>query len=102
MRDRVEIFRQIGVDNVGVTPADQPVRFLDRIDRATTRPIAISAVLEVRLEDRLQHNLGCGLNHPIPYRRHTPRELHIYPVDLWDRLKSSIRFIPYEDSGSSF
>jgi hypothetical protein len=42
------------------------------------------------------------LNHPIPYRRHTPRELHIYPVDLWDRLKSSIRFIPYEDSGSSF
>ena len=69
MRDRVEIFRQIGVDNVGVAPADQPVRFLDSIDRAAARAIAIGAVLEVRLEDRLQHNLGGGLDHPIPYRR---------------------------------
>ncbi len=52
MRDRVEIFRQIGVNHVGVAPADQPVRFLDRIDRAAARAIAIGVVLEVRLEDR--------------------------------------------------
>jgi hypothetical protein len=47
----------------------------------------------------LQHGL---LDQAVDDARHTPRELHIYPVDLWDRLKSSIRFIPYEDSGSSF
>src|SRR5271165_7213553 len=69
MRDRVEIFRQIGVYHVGVAPADQPVRFLDRIDRAATRAIAIGVVLEVRLEDRLQHDLDGSLNHPIPNRR---------------------------------
>ena len=40
------------------------MRFLDRIDRATTRSIAISTVLEVRLEDRLQYDLGGGLNDP--------------------------------------
>jgi hypothetical protein len=68
MRDRVEIFRQISIDNVGVAPADQPVRFLDRIDRAAPQAIAIGAVLEVRLEDRLEHDLGGGLDHPIPYR----------------------------------
>src|SRR5208337_1000949 len=73
MRDRVEVFRQIGVDNVGIAPAKQPVRFLDGVDRAATRPIAISAVLEVRFEDRLQHNLGGGLDHPIPDRRDAER-----------------------------
>ena len=46
MRDRVEVFRQIGVYDVSVAPADQPVRFLDRIDRAATRTIAIGAVLK--------------------------------------------------------
>ncbi len=68
-----EIFRQIGVYDVGIAPADQPVRFLDRIDRAAARAIAIGVVLEVRLEDRLQHDLGGGLNHPIPNRRDAER-----------------------------
>jgi hypothetical protein len=71
VRDRVEIFRQIGVNNVGVAP--QPVRFLDRIDRAATRSIAISTVLEIRLKERLQHDLCRGLNHPIPDRRDAER-----------------------------
>src|SRR3974390_334927 len=92
MRDRVEIFRQISVDNIGVAPANEPVRFLDRTDRAAARSIAIGAVLEVRLEDRLEHDLGGGLGDPIPYRRHAPTQLHSFPNGLWDRLKSSIRF----------
>jgi hypothetical protein len=95
VRDRVEIFRQVGVDDVGIAPAHQPVRFLDGIDRATTRSIAIGAVLEVRLEDRLQHDLGGGLNYPVPDRRHTPSELHSSPIDLGDRRRSPIPFIPY-------
>ena len=31
MRDRVEVFRQIGVHDIGVAPAEQPVHFLDRV-----------------------------------------------------------------------
>ena len=73
MRNRIEIFRQVGVYNVGVAPADQPVRFLDRIARAAARAIAISGILEVRLEDRFQDELGGGLNHPIPDRRDAER-----------------------------
>ena len=73
MRDRVEIFRHVGVNDIGIAPAHQPLRFLDRIDRAAARSIAIGAVLEVRFEDWLQHDLGGGLNHPIPDRRDAER-----------------------------
>ena len=73
MRDGVEVFRQIGVNHVGVAPAYQPVHFLDGIGPAAAGPIAISAVLEVRLEDRFQHQLGGGLDHPIPDRRDAER-----------------------------
>ena len=75
VRDRVEIFRQISVDDVRVAPADQPVRLLDRIDCAATRSIPISAVLEVRLEDRLQHKLGGSLRHAVPDCRDAERPL---------------------------
>ena len=75
MWNRVEIFRQIGVDNVGIAPADQPVRFLDRIDRAATRAIAVGIVLEIRLENGFQHELGGSLNHPITDRWNAERAL---------------------------
>ena len=61
MRDRVEVFRQIGVNNVGIAPANQPVRFLDGVNRATARSITVSTVLEVRFEDRFEHEFGGGL-----------------------------------------
>ena len=51
------------------------MRFLDCIGRAATRPIAISAVLEVRLEDRLQHDLGGGLDDPAADRGNSERTL---------------------------
>lgn len=47
MRDRVQLFRQIGVNNVRVASAHKPVHFLDCIDRAATRAISISAVLKI-------------------------------------------------------
>ena len=73
VRNRVEVFRQIGVYHVGVAPAHEPVHFLDRVGRTTCGPIAIGTVLEVRLEDRFQNELGGGLNHPIPDRRDAER-----------------------------
>jgi hypothetical protein len=75
VRDRVEVVRQISVYHVGVAPAHEPVHFLDRVGRTTCGPIAISTVLEVRLKDRFQHELGGGLNHPVPDRRDAERAL---------------------------
>ena len=81
----IQVFRQIGVNNVRVAPAHKPVHFLDGIGPAAAGPIAVSAVLKVRLEDRFQHQFGSGLNHPVPDRRHGYFELHIGAVNLWDR-----------------
>src|SRR5262245_32093715 len=49
-----------------MAPADQPVHFLDRVYRSANGAVAVSVVLEVRLEDWFQHELGGGLYHPIP------------------------------------
>jgi hypothetical protein len=103
MRNRVEIFRQISVNHAGVVPANQPVRFLDRVDRAAARAIAIGIVLEARLEVRFQHDLGGGLNHAVPDSRDTewtfaatrPRDRHpphrIRPVRLRDEVLAQAR-----------
>ena len=42
-----------------------PVHFLDCSQRSTTWAIAVSGVLEVGLEDRLEHDLGGGLDDTI-------------------------------------
>src|SRR6266480_1761326 len=42
-----------------MAPADQPVHFLDRIHRSATGAVAVGIVLEVRLEDRFQHEPVC-------------------------------------------
>src|ERR1700730_13191483 len=49
-----------------MAPADQPVHFLARVYRSTNGAVAVGVVLEVRLEDRFQHELGGGLYYPIP------------------------------------
>ena len=76
-----------------VCPAEKPVRFPDGIDRATTWPITIGTVLQARLVYQLQHDLGGGLNHPIPNypdaerafasrleNPHTPHRLRSIPL----------------------
>src|SRR6266568_2379018 len=82
MRDRVEVLRQIGVHDIGVAPAEKPVHFLDRVARSASGTIAIGTVLEVRLEDRFEHELGGSLNHPIPNRRNAERAFSA--PRLWD------------------
>jgi hypothetical protein len=79
-----------------MAPADQPVHFLDRVYRSTNGAVAVGVVLEVRLEDRFQHELGGGLYYPIPDGRHGSFELHIGPVSLWDRPRSPTPFIHFE------
>jgi site-specific DNA recombinase len=87
MRDRVEILRQIGVHHIGEASAQQGVHRLDRVGPAPARPIAVGRRVEIRLEacpragprpdpgDRLQHQLGGGLHHPVPDRRDAERPL---------------------------
>ena len=75
VRNRIEVLGQIGVDHIGVAPADEPVHVLDCIHRPTSGAIAIRVVLEVRLEDRFQHELGGGLDDPIPDGRNAERSL---------------------------
>src|ERR1700730_15887427 len=58
-----------------MAPADQPVHFLDRVYRSTNGAVAVGVVLEVRLEDRFQHELGGGLYYPIPDGRNAERSL---------------------------
>jgi hypothetical protein len=45
------------------------VHLLDRVSPAPPRPVAVGRGIEIRLEDRLQHQLGGSLNHPVPDRR---------------------------------
>ena len=73
MRDRVEILRQIGVHHVRMPRQEMPVHSADRIARAPLGAVAMGAVLEIRLEDRLQHQFGGGLRHPVPNRGNAER-----------------------------
>lgn len=52
-----------------------PVHVLDCVYRPASGTIAVRIVLEVGLEDRFQHKLGGGLNHPIPDRWNAERSL---------------------------
>jgi hypothetical protein len=49
MRDRVEVFRQIGIHHLGVASAEQDVHRLDRIGPAPPRPVAMGRRVEIRL-----------------------------------------------------
>ena len=75
VRNRVETLRQVGVHDIGVALPDQPVSRLDRVARASFGPVSVPAVLEVRLEDRLQHQFGGGLRHPIAESGNAQRAL---------------------------
>ena len=54
VRDLAEVVRQIPVDHLVVTPVQEPMNPLDRIQRASFRPVAVLFRLQVRLENRCQ------------------------------------------------
>ena len=81
MWDRVEVLRQIGVHDVGVAPAEKPVHFLDRVARPASGTIAVGTILEVRLEDRFENELGGSLDYPIPDRWNAERSFS--SLRLW-------------------
>ena len=58
--------------------------------------------MEDRIKPWLQPHLDRRLRDPVGNGRHAPIELHSVATDLWDRLKSSTRFIHYGGSDLLF
>ena len=75
MRNHVEEFRHVRIDDLCVPLDQRPVNCLDRINGTALGPIAVGAVFHVRLKDRLQHQLCSGLNHPVFDRRQSQGSL---------------------------
>src|SRR5439155_15295504 len=67
--NRVKVLRQVCVDHVSVPLAQTSVYLSHRILGTAPRPVPVGRWLEVRLEDRLQHELGGGLHHTVSDRR---------------------------------
>jgi site-specific DNA recombinase len=69
VRNRVEVLRQIGVHNLGVSLVNGAGDLANRVERAPLRSIPVGRLVEVRFEDRFQHQFDGRLHHPVPYRR---------------------------------
>jgi hypothetical protein len=70
--------------------------------RASPRPEAETAVEKVRFEDSLQYARNRSLQQPVCDGGHSAGELHSYPTNIWDRVKSLTRFIRYVANSLSF
>src|SRR5215467_10651712 len=66
------------------------------------RSITIGTRFQIRLEDRLQHDLGCGLHHSVPDSRDGQDELHWTTARIWDGRRSVTRSIHCEASASKY
>ena len=75
VRNRIEILRQIGVDYFGVPLIDRLVDGSNRIERTPLRAIPIGRLIEVRFENRFEHQHRRGLYDPVADRRDTERTL---------------------------
>src|SRR5712691_11847822 len=73
--NRTEIFRQIRVDDFGVSLIDRLVDGSDRIERTALGTVPVGRLIEVRFENRFEHQQRCGLYHPIADRRNSERAL---------------------------
>ena len=73
--DAAEVVADVGVEHVVAASRTALAQRLQRLRRAAPRPEAVRARKEVRLEDRLQHQLRRHLHHPVPHRRNPQRPL---------------------------
>jgi hypothetical protein len=73
--DRVEVTRQVSVDDLGVPRVDQPVDLPDSVQGAAVGPVGVLLRLQVGLEDRFQDQHRRHLRHAVPDRRDPQRPL---------------------------
>jgi hypothetical protein len=66
--DAAEVIADVGVQHV-IGPSIAQLPPLDRHRRTAPGSESVRTRLEVRLEDRLQHQLGRHLHHPVAHRR---------------------------------
>src|SRR4029453_10459102 len=66
------------------------MHFPNGVLRASLRSVTIGTWFQIRLENRFQHDLGCGLHHAVPNSRNPKRPLpasglrdHYPPHRLW-------------------
>ena len=95
-------YLDIQIQHPRITPASLP-RHADRIERR----LAGAVTIEIVAEDEDQAVAPPTTSSPplrdaVGHHRHAPIELHSVATDLWDRLKSSTRFIHYGDNGLLF
>ncbi len=67
MVDLVEAGRDVTLQHPLISAGGQKVDLGDRVLSAASGAEAVRARPEVRLKDRLQHQLERGLHHPVPY-----------------------------------
>jgi hypothetical protein len=83
-------------------PSDKPGT-IHRIERTSLGAISMRRFVEIRFENRFEHQRRCSLYYPIADSRDGQYELHWCPMRIWDGLRSvthSIRFAG-SDSKSS-
>jgi len=80
VRDRVEEGRESGVEHLRVAPEQGAGDLLQCLVGVFLGAEAVGARQEVRLEDRLQHQAGGGLDHPGPNRRDAERAFPAPPL----------------------
>ena len=102
MGNAPEVVRKVGVHNFRMAAKQQLLHLDHRLLGVSPATVGVEFRWKVGFEDRLQHQHRCRHADPIPQGWHTTSELHSYPTDLWDRLKSRIRFIHCSGGGSSF
>ena len=103
LTDRPEEVLDVGVcDPVHLPLVDRDVQGIQCIVRSSSGPEPVGETAEVAFIDGIEHHDRCTLNDLVFQSCHTVSELHSYPIDLWDRLKSRIRFIHCVGGGSSF
>src|SRR5208337_188177 len=78
--------------HLGVASTEKFMHFPNRVLGAALRSVTISTGFQVRLEDRLQHQLGSGLHHSVPYRRN-PQRSFATPRLRYHHPSHSLRFI---------
>ena len=67
VRNRIEVLGQIRVDHMGMPTEQRLGHGIARIMGRALRAKPMRNLTEVRLEDRLDHDLHRSLHHPVPY-----------------------------------
>ena len=90
MRNAPEVVREVGVDDVRVTPEQQLLHLYDCLLGVAPSAVGVDFRWKVGFEDRLQHQHRCCHADPIPHGRDAQRPE--FAVGLWykhssDRLR---------------